>query len=119
MANLSKKVEKLGGKLKKTRKHSKKRAHDSLGSDFDSDQDSGYSSPINHVDKRLKLNKPSGIDLKSTDARPIKATRTALDIFKANEITIENSKTGKVTAVVVIMKVFGSKIGNSRNKNVN
>jgi hypothetical protein len=30
---------------------------------------------------------------------------------------IENSKTGKVTAVVAILKVFGDKICNSRNAN--
>ena len=56
-----------------------------------------------------------GIDLKCTDTRLIKATRTALGIAKADEKTIKNSKTGKVTAVVAIMKVFGSKIVNSRN----
>ena len=54
----------------------------------------------NLVDKHLKLKQPSGIDLKSADTRPIKATKLALDIVKANEITIENAKTGKVTAVV-------------------
>ncbi len=66
------------------------------------------------VDKHLKLEQPSGIDLKSTDSRPIKATKLALDIIRANKITIENSKTGKVTAVVAILKVFGDK-SNSRN----
>ena len=30
----------------------------------------------------------------------IKATTLALDIIRANEITIENSKTGKVTSIV-------------------
>jgi hypothetical protein len=43
--------------------------------------------------------------LNSTDTRPIKATKLALD----NEIAIENSKTGKVTAEVAILKVFGDK----------
>jgi hypothetical protein len=32
-----------------------------------------------------------GIDLKSTDTRPIKATKLALDVIRANEIAIENS----------------------------
>ncbi len=68
------------------------------------------------VNKRLKLEQPSGIDLKSTDTRPIKATQLALDIIRANEIAIKNSKTGKVTAVVAILKVFGDK-SNSRNSN--
>ncbi len=68
------------------------------------------------MDKRLKLEQPSGIDLKSTDTRPIKATKLALDIIRANKIAIENSKIGKMTAVVVILKVFGDK-RNSRNSN--
>ena len=49
------------------------------------------------VDKRIK----------SADSRPIKATKLALDMIWANEITIENSETGKVTAVVAILNVFG------------
>ncbi len=66
------------------------------------------------VDKRLKLEQPTGIDLKSTDTCPIKATKLALDVIRANEIAIGNSKTGKVTAVVAILKVFGDK-SNSHN----
>jgi hypothetical protein len=61
------------------------------------------------VDKHLKLEQPSGIDLKSTDTRLIKATKLALDIISANEIANKNSKTGKVTAVVAILKIFGDK----------
>ena len=41
----------------------------------------------------------------------------ALDTIRANEIAIENSKTGKVTAVVAILKVFEDKNCNSRNAN--
>jgi hypothetical protein len=66
------------------------------------------------VDKGLKLEQPTGIDLKSTDTHPIKAAKLALDIIRASEIAIENSKNGKVTAVVAILKVFGDK-SNSRN----
>jgi hypothetical protein len=69
------------------------------------------------VDKRLKLELPSGIHLKSTDTRPIKATKLALDTIRANEIAIENSKTGKVTAVVAILTVFGDNVRNSRSAN--
>ncbi len=47
------------------------------------------------VDKRLKLDQPSSIHLESTDTRPIKATKLALDTIRANEITIENSQKGK------------------------
>ena len=53
----------------------------------------------------------------SSDTRPIKATRTALNIIKANKKLIENSKAGKVTAVVAIMKIFNKNIVNSRNSN--
>jgi hypothetical protein len=58
-----------------------------------------------------------GIHIESNDTRPIKATQLALDIIRANEIAIENSKTGKVTTVVAILKIFGDKFGNSRNAN--
>jgi hypothetical protein len=68
------------------------------------------------VDKHLKLEQPSGIDLKSTDTRPIKTTKLLLDTIRDNEIAIENSKTGKVTAVVAILKVLGDK-SNSHNSN--
>jgi hypothetical protein len=58
---------------------------------------------------RFKLDKPTGTDLISSDTRPIKATRTALNIIKANKKLIKNSKTGKVTAVDAIMKIFDKK----------
>ncbi len=109
MAYLIEKVAKLEKMLKKTKKHSKKRACDSLDSDSNSDQDSWPGSTGSQVDKRLKLEQPTGIDIKSTDIRPIKATKLALDVIRDNKIAIENSKTGKVTAVVAILKVFGDK----------
>jgi len=62
------------------------------------------------IDKHPKLEQPN---LESTDTRQIKATKLAIDISKVNEITIETSKTGKVTAVVVILK----KPNNSQNAN--
>jgi len=58
-----------------------------------------------------------GIHLKSTDTRPIKATKLALDITRANEIAIETSETGKVTTLVAILKVFRDKFTNSRSAN--
>jgi hypothetical protein len=69
------------------------------------------------VDKRLKLEQPMGIDWNSTHTCPIKTTKLALNAIRANEIAIENSKTGKVTAVVAILKIFGDK-SNSRNSNL-
>jgi hypothetical protein len=44
------------------------------------------------LEKRLKLDKPSGIDLISLDIGPIKDTKLALEITKTNEIANENSK---------------------------
>jgi hypothetical protein len=40
-----------------------------------------------------------------------------IDASKANQIAIETSKTGKVTAVDAILKVFGDTPNNSRNAN--
>jgi len=60
---------------------------------------------------------PSGVQLESTDIRPIKATKLALDTIRANEIAIENLKTGKVTAVVEILEVFGENIRKPQNAN--
>jgi hypothetical protein len=68
------------------------------------------------VEKHLKLEQPTGIDLKSTDTRPIKATKLALDVIRANKIAIKNSKTGKVTAVVAILKVFWNKSNSLNSK---
>ncbi len=68
------------------------------------------------VDKHHKLEQPSGIDLKSTDTRSIKATKLALDGIRDNEIAIENSNTGKVTAVVAILNFFGDKSNSCNSK---
>ncbi len=59
-------------------------------SDSDSEWDNGSGSTSGPVDKRLKIEQPSGIHLESTDTRPIKATKLALDTIRANEIAIEN-----------------------------
>jgi hypothetical protein len=100
MAYLITKLEKLKKKLKQSKKSATKCARDSLSSNSNSDSDSGSGSTNDHLDKRLKLDKPTGIDLKPTGTHRIKATITALAITKANKKAIENSKTGKVTAVV-------------------
>ncbi len=52
-----------------------------------------YGSTVNRdpADKHLKLEQPIGIHLISTDTRPIKSTKLALDTIRANEIAIENS----------------------------
>jgi hypothetical protein len=75
------------------------------------------SSTSGPVDKRIKLEQPSGVQLNSTDTRPIKATKLAPDNVRANEIAIENSETVKVTAVMAILQVFGDNTHNSWNAN--
>jgi hypothetical protein len=57
------------------------------------------------------------MDLESTETCPIKATNIVLDIIRVNNIAIKNSKTVKVTAVVVIMSIL-EKYGNSQSANV-
>ena len=94
-----------------------KRARESSDNDSDDNLDNGSSSTGSLVDKRIKLEQPSGVQLNSIDTRPIKATKLALDTIRANEIAIENSKTGKVTAVMGILLVFGDNTHNSRNAN--
>ena len=80
---------------------------ESSDNDSDDNLDTGSSSTGRPVDKRLKTDQLSGIHLDSTDTRPIKATKLALVTIRANEIAIENSKPGKVTAVVTILKILG------------
>ena len=107
MAYLTNEIAKLKKRLNKSKRHSKKRARESSDNDSDDKLDIGSSSTSGPVDKRPKIEQPPGIHLESTDTRPIKATKLALDTIRANEIAIENSKTGKVTAVVAILKVLG------------
>ena len=114
MVCLTERLLKLKKKHKKPKKHGKKRSRDLSDSDSDNDQDSGSCSTGSLIDKRPKLEQPH---LESNGTRPIKATKLALDITRANEITIETSKTGKVTAVVAILKGFGDEPNNSRNTN--
>jgi len=114
---LTEEIAKLKKKLKISKRHSKKLAHESSDNDSDDNLDTGSSSTGSLVDKRIKLEQPSSVQLNSTDTRPIKATKLALDTIRANEIAIENSKTGKVTAVVAILKVFGDNTCNSRSAN--
>jgi hypothetical protein len=62
------------------------------------------------VDKCLKLHKPLGTIYLSTEPRPIKAANTApSETTRANDIAIETAKTGKVTAVVMVMSIFSEK----------
>ncbi len=67
------------------------------------------------IDKRLKLDKPTGHNYTSSDTRPIKVTNLDSDKIRANEIAIENTKTGKVTAVVAVIYLSKDKLCNSRS----
>ena len=67
------------------------------------------------VDKRLKLDKPTGHNYMSSETRPIKVTNLDSEKIRANEIAKENAKTGKVTAVVAVMYLSKDKICNSRS----
>ena len=71
MAYLTEKMANLEKKLKKTMKHGKKHACGLSDSDSNSYQDSWSGSTGSQVDKHLKLEQPMGIDLNSTDTRPI------------------------------------------------
>jgi hypothetical protein len=63
------------------------------------------------VGKRLKIDKPLGTIYLSHKPHPIKVFDTALsETTKADEITIETTKTGKVTAVVAVMSIFSKKM---------
>ena len=94
MAYLTEKIEKLKNQLKRlgSKKLAKRLVRDSSDSDSDSYQDNASGSTGNQVDKHLKLDKPTGIDLVVTDTRLIKATNLALDITKANEFVIKTPK---------------------------
>jgi hypothetical protein len=67
------------------------------------------------VDKRLKLDKPRSHNYMSSETRPIKVTNLDPENIRANEIAIENSKTGKVTAVVAVIYLCRDKLCNSRS----
>ena len=58
-----------------------------------------------HVDKCLKLDKPLALNLMSTEPRPIKVTNLADVIISSTKKAIENTKTGKVTAVAAVMSL--------------
>ncbi len=59
------------------------------------------------VDKHLKLDKPLGLNLMSTEPRPIKVTRTVAEAISGERKAIENAKTSKVTVVIAVMYLNG------------
>ena len=71
-----------------------------------------------NVGKRLTLDKTKGLNLMFTEPRPIKVTKLADETISGNEKAIENAKTGKVTAVVVVMYLNGKSKVNLHNANL-
>ncbi len=95
-------------KASKSKKR-KKRNYDSSDSS-DSEQETGYGDTELSVDKRLKLDKPLEPIYLTHKPRPIKVVKTALSVAtKADEITLETAKTGKVTAKVQIAERYSWK----------
>jgi hypothetical protein len=69
------------------------------------------------VDKCLKLDKPFMSDLQSTQPRPIKVTDSVSNSKRAAAKALENAKTGKVTAVVAVMHLYGNTTSRSISDN--
>jgi hypothetical protein len=61
------------------------------------------------VDKHLKLDESFLSDLKSTQPCPIKVMdQILISSTRADEKALEIAKTGKVTAVVAVMHLYGN-----------
>jgi hypothetical protein len=59
----------------------------------------------------LKIDKPFGTVYLLTEPHPIKVAATASsDNMRADDIAIKTAKTGKVTAVVAVMRFFVKKM---------
>ena len=71
-----------------------------------------------HVDKCLKLDKPLGLNLMSTEPNPIKVTNLANKTISGDEKAIENATTGKVEAVVAVMYLNGKSKKKIHNANL-
>jgi hypothetical protein len=69
------------------------------------------------VDKHLKLDEPFISDLQSTQPCPIKVTDSVSNSDRADVKALENAKTGKVTAVVAVMHLYGNANGSSIDAN--
>jgi hypothetical protein len=59
------------------------------------------------VDKHLKLDKPFTSDLQSTQPHLIKVMDSVSNSDRADVKALENAKTGKVTMVVAVMRLYG------------
>jgi hypothetical protein len=119
MAYMTAMFESLHKGLKKSKKSSKKRkkCFDDSSSDSNSEYEIGSGDMEFSVDKHLKLEKSTGYNYMSSETPPIKVTNVDPETIRANEIAIENSKTGKITAVVRVMYLFRETKRKSRTTN--
>jgi hypothetical protein len=63
----------------------------------------------------MELPAASSPQVPSTQPCPIKVTDPVLNSSKADEKSLENAKTGKVTAVVAVMHIYGETKSNLLN----
>ncbi len=104
-------------KAGKSKKH-KKRDYNSSDSS-NSEQETGYGNMGLDVDKHLKIDEPLETIYSSHKPRLIKVVDTALsETMKADEIASKSAKTGKVTAVVMVMSIFKKKRCKLRSANL-
>ncbi len=105
---------------KKACKSKKRKKCDYDSSDSsNSEQKTGYGGTELDIDKRLKIDKPLGTIYSSHKPCPIKFVDTALsETTKADEIASKTAKTGKVTAVVMVMSIFSRKRCKLRSTNL-
>ncbi len=97
-------------KAMKSKKRKRNCAYD-LPSSSDSDykQEAGCRDTEHVVDKRLKLDEPFLSDSKSAQPCPINVTdQIPISNNRADEKALEIAKTGKVTAVVAVMHLYGN-----------
>ncbi len=69
------------------------------------------------LDKRRKLDKPFMSDLQSTQPRPIKVTNSVSKSERVDIKALDKAKTGKVTAVDLIMHLYGDTANKSISNN--
>jgi hypothetical protein len=110
MATLESLMKKGLKKVMKSKKRKRNHAYDSpSSSDSDFEWEAGCSDTEHVVDKRLKLDEPFLSDSKSTQPRPIKVTnQNPISDNRADGKALEIDKAGIVTAVVVVMHLYGN-----------
>jgi hypothetical protein len=101
----------------KGKKRKRSRTYDSSSSDSDSEQGIGSRDTELVVDEHLKLDMLFMSDLQSTQPRLIKVTDSVLHSDRADVKALENAKTGKETAVVTVMHLYGNAKSRSINDN--